>query len=103
MGVVAKLADGRSDGLSDELEHLPGFAGRKNAPLWKELCQLAQEIRGLPRHVSQHPGGMIISSRPLIERVPLEHAPMEHRPACQLDNAPPNPPPSPKIHSPALT
>src|SRR6267143_3789385 len=57
--LVAKLADGRSDGLSDELEHLPGFAGRKDAPLWKELCQLAQEIRGLPRHVSQHPGGMI--------------------------------------------
>ncbi len=83
--LVAKLADGRSDGLSDELEHLPGFAGRKDAPLWKELCQLAQEIRGLPRHVSQHPGGMIISSRPLIELVPLERAAMEDRVVCQWD------------------
>ncbi len=83
--LVAKLADGRSDGLSDELEHLPGFAGRKDAPLWKELCQLAQEIRGLPRHVSQHPGGMIISSRPLIEIVPLERAAMEDRVVCQWD------------------
>jgi len=83
--LVAKLADGRADGLSDELEHLPGFAGRKDAPLWKELCQLAHEIRGLPRHVSQHPGGMIISSRPLIELVPLERAAMEDRVVCQWD------------------
>src|SRR6266704_2868070 len=83
--LVVKLADGRSDGLSDEMEHLPGFAGRKDAPLWKELCQLAQEIRGLPRHVSQHPGGMIISSRPLIELVPLERAAMEDRVVCQWD------------------
>jgi len=83
--LVAKLADVRADGLSDEMEHLPGFAGRNNAPLWKELCQLAQEIRGLPRHVSQHPGGMIISSRPLIELVPLERAAMEDRVVCQWD------------------
>src|SRR5467141_3525954 len=83
--LVAKLSDGRSDGLSDELEHLPGFAGRKDTPLWKELCQLAHEIRGLPRHVSQHPGAMIISSRPLIELVTLERAAMEDRVVCQWD------------------
>src|SRR5712691_9555671 len=83
--LVAKLSDGRADELSDEMEHLPGFAGRRDAPLWKELCQLAQEIRGLPRHVSQHPGGMVISSRPLVELVPLERAAMEDRVVCQWD------------------
>src|SRR5437773_5339723 len=80
---VAKLADGRSEDLPDEMDTLPGFRGRKDAPLWKELCQLGQDIRGLPRHVSQHPGGMIISSRPLIELVPLERAAMEDRIVCQ--------------------
>ena len=83
--LVAKLADGRADGLADEMDHLPGFAGRKNSPLWKSLCELSCEIRGLPRHVSQHPGGMIISSRPLIEIVPLERAAMEDRVVCQWD------------------
>src|SRR6266571_476610 len=83
--LVAKLADGRADDLPDEMDTLPGFQGRKDAPLWKELCQLAHEIRGLPRHVSQHPGGMIISSRPLIELVPLERAAMEDRIVCQWD------------------
>src|SRR5881275_1825311 len=98
---VAKLADpkglpdGRSrslkdsltvaGGLADELDQLPGFAGRRNAPLWKELCELAEEIAGLPRHVSQHVGGMIISSRPLVELVPLERAAMPDRVVCQWD------------------
>jgi len=83
--LVAKLADGRADDLPNELDQLPGFAGRKDAPLWKELCQLAYQIRGLPRHVSQHVGGMIISSRPLVEIVPLERAAMEDRVVCQWD------------------
>jgi len=82
---VAKLADRRSGGLADELEQLPGFAGRTTAPLWKELCELAEEIAGLPRHISQHVGGMIISSRPLVEIVPLERAAMEDRVVCQWD------------------
>ena len=82
---VAKLADRRSGGLADELEQLPGFEGRAAAPLWKELCELAEEIAGLPRHVSQHVGGMVISSRPLVEIVPLERAAMEDRVVCQWD------------------
>ena len=82
---VAKLSDSRTGGLSDELQRLPGFERRKNAPLWKELCELAEEIAGLPRHVSQHVGGMIISSRPLVEIVPLERAAMEDRVVCQWD------------------
>src|SRR2546425_510156 len=61
------------------------FLGRTKAPLWKELCELAEEIAGLPRHVSQHVGGMIISSRPLVEVVPLERAAMEDRVVCQWD------------------
>src|SRR5690242_12435237 len=82
---VAKLADRRSGGLADELEQLPGFQGRTTAPLWKELCELAEEIAGLPRHISQHVGGMVISSRPLVEIVPLERAAMEDRVVCQWD------------------
>src|SRR5213079_210702 len=42
-------------------------------------------IAGLPRHVSQHVGGMVISSRPLVEIVPLERAAMEDRVVCQWD------------------
>lgn len=83
--LVARLADRRSGALREELEQLPGFAGRSQAPLWKDLCNLAEEIAGLPRHLSQHVGGMVLSSRPLIEIVPLERAAMEDRVVCQWD------------------
>src|SRR3989441_504034 len=41
--------------------------------------------RGYTRHVSQHVRGMIISSRPLVELVPLERAAMPDRVVCQWD------------------
>lgn len=84
---VAKLASHYASAaeLGEELEKLPGFAGRSEAPLWKDLCELAVEIAGLPRHISQHVGGMIISSRPLIEIVPLEQSAMPDRVLCQWD------------------
>ncbi|HET7759192.1 MAG TPA: error-prone DNA polymerase, partial [Gaiellaceae bacterium] len=43
------------------------------------------QIGGLPRHVSQHPGGMVISTRPLVELVPVQPAAMEGRQLCQWD------------------
>ena len=84
---VAKLASHYSGAgsLRDEIETIPGFAGRSQAPLWRELCDIAEEIAGLPRHVSQHVGGMIISSRPLVEIVPLERSAMPDRVVCQWD------------------
>jgi error-prone DNA polymerase len=72
---LSKLAEHRSAaGLKEELENLPEFKEKANAPLWQALGALAEGISGLPRHVSQHVGGMIISSRPLVEIVPLEPA-----------------------------
>lgn len=83
---VAKLASRYSaEELREELRTLPGYASRVNAPLWRELCDLAEEIAGLPRHISQHVGGMIISSRPLVELVPLERSAMPDRVICQWD------------------
>jgi len=83
---IAKLASHHSAaGLREELAGLPGFAGKVDAPLWRDLCDLAEEIAGLPRHISQHVGGMIISSRPLVEIVPLELSAMPDRVICQWD------------------
>jgi len=83
---LTKLAERRSaKGLKEELERIPEFREMKDAPLWRMLADLAEEVAGLPRHVSQHVGGMIISSRPLIEMVPLEPAAWEGRFLCQWD------------------
>jgi error-prone DNA polymerase len=84
---VAKLTSHYSSAadLSAEIEQLPGWSGRSQAPLWRDLCQLAEQIAGLPRHISQHVGGMIISSQPLIDVVPLELSAMPDRVLCQWD------------------
>ncbi len=83
---LAKLSDRAGAGeLKDAMEALPEFKERVDAPLWRELIELAQEIAGFPRHISQHVGGMIISSRPLVECVPVEKARMPGRIICQWD------------------
>ncbi len=41
--------------------------------------QLARELQGFPRHLSQHTGGFVISRGPLCEIVPIENAAMEDR------------------------
>ncbi|MDH5589243.1 MAG: DNA polymerase III subunit alpha [Gemmatimonadota bacterium] len=83
---LAKLSEHRSaSGLAAEIAALPDFRDRADARLWKLLGALAADAAGLPRHISQHVGGMIISSRPLVELVPLEPAAMEGRVLCQWD------------------
>jgi error-prone DNA polymerase len=83
---LAKLGEHRSaSGLAEEIASLPEFRERADAPLWRLLGELAGDVSGLPRHISQHVGGMIISSRPLVEIVPLEPAAWEGRFLCQWD------------------
>jgi error-prone DNA polymerase len=52
---------------------------------WKWLAKLADEAYGLPRHIGQHPGGMVISTRPLIDCVPIVPAAMAGRQMVQWD------------------
>ena len=71
--------------VGQELAHLPDADAKLRAPRWRAFVELCGEIAGLPRHISQHPGGMVISSRPLVELVPVEPAAMEDRQLCQWD------------------
>ncbi len=41
--------------------------------------ELARELYGFPRHLSQHTGGFVVSRGPLCEIVPIENAAMEDR------------------------
>ncbi len=52
---------------------------------WAWLVRLADEAYGLPRHLSQHSGGMIVATRPLVDCVPLVPAAMEGRQLAQWD------------------
>jgi error-prone DNA polymerase len=59
--------------------------GRAASPGWRALLELCGEAMGLPRHASQHPGGMVISTRPVIDVCPVVPAAMEGRQIVQWD------------------
>jgi error-prone DNA polymerase len=79
---LARVTEGNPRRVAEEVERLPGD---HTSARWRALGELANEIAGLPRHISQHPGGMVISSRPLVELVPVQPAAMEGRQLCQWD------------------
>ena len=83
---LARLSEGwNARKVGEELGLLPDAEAKLESPRWRAFRELCGEIAGLPRHLSQHPGGMVISTRPLVELVPVEPAAMEGRQVCQWD------------------
>jgi error-prone DNA polymerase len=83
---LARVTDGwNAERVAEELLLLPDAQSKLESPRWRAFSRLCGEIAGLPRHISQHPGGMVISSRPLVELVPVQPAAMAGRQMCQWD------------------
>ncbi len=51
----------------------------------KQLLQLTDQLMGFPRHLSQHPGGFVLTKGPLSRMVPIENAAMADRTVCTWD------------------
>jgi len=82
---LARITEGSPRRVAEEIAKLPDGEAKLGSRRWRALGVLSKEIAGLPRHISQHPGGMVISSRPLIDLVPVQPAAMEGRQICQWD------------------
>src|SRR5436189_4287815 len=83
---LARVTDGwNAQRVGEELATLPDAVAKLASPRWRAFGEACREIAGLPRHISQHPGGMVISSRPLVELVPVQPAAMAGRQMCQWD------------------
>ena len=84
---LAKFSEGygSSRALREEMQRLPQFRQLVDAPGWKDLIDLAWEIHDFPRHLSQHVGGMVIASDPLVECVPVQPAAWPNRYVCHWD------------------
>lgn len=63
---------GRS--LGESLAALPTFRDQDLSPPWPEVLALAEKLLGVPRHLSVHPGGVVITPRPIEEYAPLQRA-----------------------------
>jgi error-prone DNA polymerase len=75
-------SDPRSHG---EAPSAAARSGAHTSPRWAWLARLAAEAYGLPRHLSQHSGGMVLATRPLIDCCPVVPAAMEGRQMVQWD------------------
>jgi error-prone DNA polymerase len=54
-------------------------------PYLRRTLELAHELMGFPRHLSQHVGGFVLTRRPLCEAVPIGNAAMEDRTFVEWD------------------
>jgi error-prone DNA polymerase len=85
---AAKALDTHSTQAAAEaiLTAIPEAACPDGSPLpWQTLSDLLGEMEGLPRHLSIHVGGILITASPLTEVVPLERATMPGRVVVQWD------------------
>ena len=65
--------------LREEMLALPDFRDRVDAPGWRDLLDLAPQLMDAPRSLGQHVGGMILSSSPIPEMVPVRAGAMKGR------------------------
>ncbi len=87
-GEVERVARSADPWADDEVERdTVGAIGdrRARSPRWQALMRLVQQAIGLPRHASQHPGGMVISTQPLDEICPIQPCAMEGRQMVQWE------------------
>ncbi len=73
------------DAHDDVSRHLRGAGLDPAAPRVRLLMDLVQRIQGLPRHLGQHSGGLIMAAGRLDDVVPLEPATMPGRVVVQWD------------------
>ena len=60
--------------LPDLIATHPNFRGLNLASNWQELARIAEGLVGIPRHLSVHAGGVVITPTPLTDYVPVERA-----------------------------
>jgi DNA polymerase III alpha subunit len=78
--------------LEEMLASHPNFRGLDLPPSWGEFARMAAPLVGVPRHLSVHPGGVVIVPTALTDYVPIEPA-AKMLPSLCSGQAPPVPVP----------
>ena len=86
LAILAQRAESHSGAdLEQEMAKIPQLAGRQRQRGWRDLIELGAQLQGFPKGLAQHPGGMIISSEPLVDMVPVQPSAIPGRYICQWD------------------
>ncbi len=82
---VARSSEGWSlSGFDEQIAEAIGEQ-RAQSGRWRWLAALAREASGLPRHLAQHSGGMIVATRPLIDCCPVVPSAIKGRQIAHWD------------------
>lgn len=68
------LASADEGTLEERLRSLPTLRDQDFSEPWPQVLELAAKLIGIPRYLSVHPGGVVITPRPISEYVPVEQA-----------------------------
>ena len=68
-------ADHAGADLLKRIKELPVLSNFDFPQPWPEIFHMARRIIGVPRYISVHPGGMVITPEPIDRYVPVELAP----------------------------
>jgi error-prone DNA polymerase len=80
---LARTVWGYGDDLPDG--HVRQAGLDPDNPIIKQAIELANELIGFPRHLSQHVGGFVLTRGPLDETVPIANAAMDDRTFIEWD------------------
>jgi error-prone DNA polymerase len=85
--LVEKLSGAHQwwDGADSIAGHLEEAGFSPDSPVTQQLIRLTRELRGFPRHLSQHVGGFVIAKDKLSRLVPIENAAMKDRYVIEWD------------------
>lgn len=67
-------AGSHEDSYLEQLQGLPQLRGVDFSDPWPQILCLATRISGIPRYLSVHPGGVVITPEPVSEYVPVQRA-----------------------------
>ncbi|MBM3935250.1 MAG: DNA polymerase III subunit alpha [SAR202 cluster bacterium] len=65
--------------LRAEMLQMADFAQKVDSPGWRDLIEVAPQLLQAPKALGQHVGGMILSSSPIPEMVPVRRSAIEGR------------------------
>jgi error-prone DNA polymerase len=82
-GGLASVTQGESGQLQSALQN--SLADLPTEATLQQWLDLSQQLQGFVRHLSQHPGGFVLTRGPLTRLVPIENAAMPERSIIQWD------------------
>ena len=69
---VGALARSLETNSVSDLCNAPALLARADRPGWRDLLTLSEQLAGFPKGLAQHPGGMLVSSTPLTDLMPVQ-------------------------------